>query len=311
LPADLDSHEDASHRPHVAPALLLLGALDGAVLVASYEWQMTIAVLLTCHLAITAVGGTLIAPFWNRCVVSSVATVGLIVAGPAGLLATILLAFSLERFPQSPQELRAWYRRLCWADIGHDQPCHLANTIIENRAYDKSRAEVPDIRSILTRGEAAQKQALLGLISQRFHPDYRPSLDLLLRDSEPSVRVSAAAVFVKLRDYYHDCFKKVQASSSNAPCFNVKFLLDCAQSGFLQLDQESEAEQIALRLLLKERPTFLSADQTEETTCQLILRHKGPDTVASRLIHVRDRLSPKLENILMGALINATPKPPP
>ncbi|MEA1832372.1 hypothetical protein U8607_09770 [Methylobacterium durans] len=169
--------------------------------------------------------------------------------GPVGAAATLVLYLVLARIPVSEHELESWYRQI--SGVGEANPAvALHAQILDGRARRPSRRSIDHFPSVLE-GGLGQQQALLGLIGLSYHPDYRPLLGQALRSTEPSIRVHAAAVSVKLRARARLEFQKTRAegrrpATATALVAQAADLARLANGGFLdETDARSARESAA------------------------------------------------------------------
>ena len=121
-----------------------------------------------------------------------------LVAGPAGALAVMLvLPFATSR-PARPDIMQAWYTRLSNA-AGTDPVTGMYDRVVAGRVQTARDHSPQDFEEVIANGPLAARQAALGLIARTFHTDYAPALEAALRSSEPVVRVQAAAVVARVR----------------------------------------------------------------------------------------------------------------
>ncbi|GJD80763.1 hypothetical protein [Methylobacterium gregans] len=178
--------------------------------------------------------------------------------GPAGLL---LVQSVLTRTRICTNELDAWYRRLA-GDAPADPSVILYDRLLDGRARRTARGG-PDHFPTVLHGDLVRQQALLGLIGLAYHPDYRPILAQALCSQEPSIRVHAAAVSVKLRARALAEFKRAQETRADGPAAErsglALRLLDLADGGFLDAERARAARTRALALVVGANPPDAAA----------------------------------------------------
>jgi hypothetical protein len=120
------------------------------------------------------------------------------IAGPAGLIAGV--AVYLLAHAGEPSALSS--RWISWAanDFEFDAGAKLAERIESGRALRLSHPQCGTVPQIMGVGSFAEKQWLLGIVAQKYHDDFKPTLDAALRDSDPGLRVQAAAIRARLND---------------------------------------------------------------------------------------------------------------
>ena len=120
------------------------------------------------------------------------------VAGPAGAAAALTMLLFSGTTNAGPHVIKAWYDRLADAS-GADPITALHDQVSAGREMRSSDVVRLDFRNVVKAGTLAEKQAALGLMARRFHPDFSPALNEALRSDEPVVRVQAAAVVARVR----------------------------------------------------------------------------------------------------------------
>ncbi|MCJ2082420.1 hypothetical protein [Methylobacterium sp. J-090] len=170
-------------------------------------------------------------------------------AGPFGTLATFALYALLVRTNVAAADLECWYRRISGTpDLNRAEA--LYDRIVDGRARRPGPDAVARFHTVLE-GPLAQQQALLGLIGLSYFPEYRLLLRKALCSAEPSIRVHAAAVSVKLRTVLRAEFGKACPNAGNAvdadPARAERLAL-LADSGFLDPSESMVAREAALGL---------------------------------------------------------------
>jgi hypothetical protein len=158
-------------------------------------------VLLPLHALIVAALAAIL--FWRRradrdstTAVAMLIVIG--IAGPAGATAALTMLFFSATTSAGPHVIKAWYDRLAEAS-GADPITAIHDQVSAGREMRASEVVPPDFRRVLNAGALAEKQAALGLMARRFHPDFSQALGDALRSDEPVVRVQAAAVVARVR----------------------------------------------------------------------------------------------------------------
>ena len=159
-------------------------------------------VLLALHAVIVAALAAIL--FWRRrdesdstTAVAMLLVIG--VAGPAGAAAALTMLLFSTTTSAGPHVIRAWYDRLADAS-GADPITAIHDQVSAGREMRSSDVVRLDFRNVVKAGTLAEKQAALGLMARRFHPDFSPALNDALRSDEPVVRVQAAAVVARVRE---------------------------------------------------------------------------------------------------------------
>ena len=131
--------------------------------------------------------------------VLAVAVVTTAVSGPIGAALTALLGVYLRYRKIETELLTNWYERIS----GHtrvDAVVEMHERIQAGRTlnpYVDARAR---FAAILRSGPMEEKQRVLSIITQKYHPDFAALLELALRNEDPPIRVQAAAVVAKLKE---------------------------------------------------------------------------------------------------------------
>jgi hypothetical protein len=266
--------------------VLVAFIFDTALIVAALQDRLPLLVLLAFHLSLT--------PFiWiatRRCdqTLAGMALVAITVMGPIGAVGTLLLAASLA-YGRKPAEdsLAAWHVKLA-KPIETDLAQTLSQAVSEGRMVERGQLETANFQAISQFGSVAQRQTMLGLISQRFDPGFSATLRRELKSEEAAVRVSAAAVFSKLRDR-----NRVQMAagkqlpslltSSDARARGVA-LARGLRSGLLDTSEVESARDQSLDLLLQARPRASEVDDLEEMISTLLFE-------AARFGELQERLT--------------------
>jgi hypothetical protein len=147
-------------------------------------------------------------------------------SGPVGAIAALGLFVILAGSEVSFSDLEDWYRRIGGVAERNDAVT-LYQKIVDGRARRPELHSIDQFQSILRDGSLASKQALLGLIGLSYHRDYQTLLAQALISSEPSIRVHAAAVSVKLRSRVRGELQ--QLNTAAAACTSKDELLSNAE----------------------------------------------------------------------------------
>jgi hypothetical protein len=204
----------------------------------------------------------------------SVALVAITVMGPVGALGTLLLAACLAWPGHSQISIRDWQQSLSKSFEG-DLPQKLSQAIVEGRLFDPGQqSDAASFQQIANDGSVGQRYAMLGLVSQRFDPSFTPALRQALKSEVSAVRVSAAAVFSKLRD------KNRLRMMEGQPVPDLMSVQDAERqglilargvaSGLLDPVDLTAARKKSLNFLLLARPRATVADGLEEIISTLM-----------------------------------------
>jgi hypothetical protein len=137
------------------------------------------------------------------------------------------------------------------ADAGFDPAESLYQRLRDGRARLAVPCDLDNFYDVLANGPLRAQQALLGLIGLSYHPEYRPLLDAALRSHEPSIRVHAAAVSVKLRQRFKTELQSANTALADSSRGDEGYaiavtLREIARSGFLNEVELAAAKSAAL-----------------------------------------------------------------
>jgi hypothetical protein len=125
-------------------------------------------------------------------------TIAVAATGPLGaVIGLFVLAFSMASAGDQRQ-LAAWYERIANA-VETDEVTRLCEQVSTGRTAALTGPAPASFTSIMQFGSIDDRQTTLGIIARNFHPDYLPALVLALKNSEPVIRVQAAAVATRVR----------------------------------------------------------------------------------------------------------------
>jgi hypothetical protein len=257
----------------VVPALFVALWIDLALIYAGMADSAPIAALVTMHLLVGP-AVWLATRSGSDPTMPSVALVAVTVMGPIGALGSLLLAACLAWPGRSKKPLGDWQLTLFKSFEG-DLPEKLSLAIAEGRLFEPGRqSDAASFQQIASSGSVTQRYAMLGLVSQRFDPSFTPALRQALKSEVSAVRVSAAAVFSKLRD------KNRLRMMEGLPDPDLLSMQDAekkglilargAASGLLDPVDLDTARKKSLNFLLLARPNATIADRLEEIICTLL-----------------------------------------
>jgi hypothetical protein len=292
--------------------LFLVIVADAAVLAAGGAHAASVAPAIAAHIALACSLGFFRDARGDR-TAGIVAMVSTLSMGPLGAVGSLVLIRQLETARRRDDSLRKRYDMVSFQDEA-DPAGDIHEAVTEGRAFTLDASRLNSFATVLAEGKVGEKQALLGTISQRFHPDFLPSLQKGLKSPEAAVRVSAAAVFAKLREDNRKRFRAVAMGQGeretaetcpNGGAGMARVLAGCARSGLLDAAEASQARAEALRLLLLERPRVAAFDATEELLCGLLFEAGHCCDVEARLAGHSTDLPPVLKDLLLRALMHS------
>jgi hypothetical protein len=176
--------------------------------------------------------------------------------GPFGALGGVFIGRLSRRGRSDVERLEDWYERLALS-TELDPTARLADHVLTGRAIDFSRGLPASIPDLIETGTIAQKQAILGVIARRFHPDYLPGLQAALVAEEPVIRVQAAAVAAKIRGDLPAYIERLlrEASDVSQPPDRIVMTLaearGCVASGLLEAKDRERIERLIDGLLAR------------------------------------------------------------
>jgi hypothetical protein len=287
------SRVDRSDKSDIYVALVftLLGLIDLALVLTVASSVINIGLALGLHVALVGVAVVLVSaiPQVDRALVA-IGVPSFLLIGPFGAAGVLLVALAAGFTRPSNALLQEWYRRLS-GKTDPDLAFDVYETIVEGRSIRPADNESYRFKRVINNGSLRDKQALLGHIGLKYVPEYLPTLQLALRCPEPSIRVQAAAVFVKLREQQRAKVKEYLAASQGAsPTFGYersvaqgRRLLECIDSGFLDPAEVRDGRAGAKRCLeaaLRTQGTDLTA---EILLCRLLSDEGDHEAVCLRL----------------------------
>jgi hypothetical protein len=289
-----DVHEGNAHRKARGLGLRLTGVIlgaavaDGLLIAAGLHDLLPLPVLLVLHLSLI--------PFiWlatRSCdpTLAAMALISIGAMGPIGGVGTLLLAVALLPLRDaSASSLAEWHGKLA-KPFQVDLAERFSQAILEGRLLEPGESAPVSFQQVSRQGSVARRQTMLGIISQRFDPTFSAVLRQELTSAEAAVRVSAAAVFTKLRDK-----NRVQMGAGGpmpdvlTPTEAIERGIALARgvrSGLLDPADLEAARNRSLELLLLARPRATEADELEELISTLLVEAGRYEDVAERLIAV-------------------------
>lgn len=255
-----------------------LVAADLALLCTGAAAQMDALPLLTAHIALVAACAFILAP--ARSVDRTPWTLSallVLIAGPLGGVGILFLGLSARRGAPDSAVLEAWYDWLS-GEERFDPVRRLYEAILAGRAYRPASQESRSFSKVIQHGSLAEKQALLGHVGLKYHPDYFPLLALALRSPQSPVRAQAAAVFVRLREQFRQRLyadreeARAALERGDAPLVLTfaRSILDCAESGFLDRSEAREALEEAKALCMGVAPSVATSGEQAATLSRIV-----------------------------------------
>lgn len=176
-----------------------------------------------------------------------------VAVGPLGPAGTALLSLAQRGRSQPPPLLAEWYERISMS-TAVDPVARLSDDVSVGRSINLNGVKPASFPVVIEAGTLAERQAVLGLIARRFHPDYLPVLQSALKSPEPVIRVQAAAVAAHVRQaisrLYQRCVADLgEASADPADALALMQRLEALiDSGLLDEGDRQRGLEIANRL---------------------------------------------------------------
>lgn len=188
-----------SGREAVAAAFAL--AAEALVVLLAFSADVPFLWTVACHAAVVGIVGLIL--FYGRAAdgdptVAELIFLVVLVAGPAGAVASLAALAFVDHAGAGPHVLDAWYARLSRASHA-DVSREMTDRVVAGRVLRSDAAQPVDFEDVIASGTLAERQAALGLMARRVHTDFAPALQAALRSDEPVVRVQAAAVVARVR----------------------------------------------------------------------------------------------------------------
>ena len=261
---DVAPQVDAGRADPTAPPGAARGLAAAVCLVALSVADGLLCALAANHgidgwLAVAVHGALIAAGVWalrrysgSDCASSVIGLLLILLAGPLGAIAILLLAVQERPANGSQGLLEDWYRSIS-GDRSLDAASLIHEAVLTGRAIRPGKGGPRRFLEVMKLGTLPEKQALLGLMGLRYHSAYHPVLMLALRADEASVRAQAATVFVKVKGQFKSQLKQVVSDISHGQdpanaLERVRSILECTQSGFIDPADASEGRSLAAAL---------------------------------------------------------------
>lgn len=272
----------------------LVAIAETMLVIAGVSGHIPLPVLLLIHCAIM-LGVTLVLDQRERHRMDSrvlaVAVVTTAVSGPIGAAMTALLGVYLRLRKIETALLANWYERIS----GHaraDAVVELHERIQAGRTLNPYVDARVRFAAILRSGPLEEKQRVLSVITQKYHPRFAGLLELALRNQDPPIRVQAAAVMARLKEQERNAVKALLAASETTTEAGADIARSLGLTAKLSISIDSGLldEQDATQAVARAK-TILRAILSEDSThagaaMQLagLLRHEGDHAGAVALL---------------------------
>jgi hypothetical protein len=209
------------------------------------------------------------------------------VLGPAGPLGTALTLVACRRFARSAVPFEEWYE-----GIFPKEDAELETALERHaRALASGEAEggvVPFI-DVLSFGSRQQKQAMIAMITSRFHPSFAPALRMALNDTNQAIRVQAATAMTRVENSFLEKSLELAEAAGDDPA-DSELVLRIARhydsyafAGILDEKRESENREKAAEAYIH----YLELRPGDREICaeagRLLVR-KGDNLTAAALL---------------------------
>jgi hypothetical protein len=257
-------------------AICVLVAITEAVLVlVGITGHLSLPTMLLVHCAIM-LGVTLVLDQRERNKLDSrvlaIAVVTTAVSGPLGAAMSALLGVYLRYRRIETALLVNWYERIS-GHAGKDAVVELHERIQAGRTinpYVDARAR---FAAILRSGPLEEKQRVLSVITQKYHPGFAGLLEMALRNQDPPIRVQAAAVMARLKEQERIKIKNLMAQAAKLALGADEQSIDLGAqiAGSLESGLLDEQDALSARDLAKAlaRRTMQSAPSNAAAALQL------------------------------------------
>ncbi|MDF1791057.1 MAG: hypothetical protein P1U88_04060 [Thalassobaculaceae bacterium] len=171
--------------------------------------------------------------------------------GPAGPVATGLLAVMTLIFTRTARPFEEWYESL-FPDDHETRSELLYRRLLAGREDALAEGSVSSLTDVLFTGSTRAKQAVVALLARRFRSEFAPALQMALADPEASIRVQAATAASAIEERYHntrlDLEDAVQAAPEDPDALLAlaQHLDDYAYAGVLDDDRQQAVMRDAL-----------------------------------------------------------------
>ncbi|WP_188906754.1 hypothetical protein [Aureimonas endophytica] len=192
--------EVRSRPPVVALALVALAAsgLDALLLAALGSGILGAGAFLALHLALGAALVALPARVTGDRGTALILGLGLLVLGPFGCLASLVICLADRAAPDDAEARGNWYRQLS-GRIEADPAEILYRDIVEGRAY-RPGSPPANFAAVMAGRSVDDRQTVLGLLVKQGRPAPEAVMQTALRSRDVAVRASAAAAVARLRE---------------------------------------------------------------------------------------------------------------
>jgi polysaccharide biosynthesis protein PelE len=212
----------------------------------------------------------------------------IIAMGPLGPLGTGVTVALRRGFARRATPFEEWYAAL-FPRITTTSTRTLYERIVLRGGAPPKRSTVTPFLDIMALGTVRQKQAVIGMATEAFHPAFAPALRSALNDAEPAIRVQAATAFARLEGRFLNRSMILEARRANCPDDAGAVLElarhheECAESGLL--DDGRMKTELTDALACYERVDAMQPGDrvVAEAAARLLLRLGRPQEALLRL----------------------------
>lgn len=189
---------------------------EGALVLASTRGAALAPLLLMHAGLVTALAAALsVAGRWGErhLALLWVSTVAFGPVGPPGILVLIALERFYERRASDPE---AWHAMLFPSSLV-DEHAELWRRVGQRASDRPAEQQVTPFLDVLSFGSVPQRQAVIAIIAQQFHPAFAPALRMALRDEHNVIRVQAATAIARLEHQFLERTLALEAAVRESP----------------------------------------------------------------------------------------------
>ena len=212
----------------------------------------------------------------------------IIAMGPLGPLGTGLTVALRRGFARRATPFEEWYAAL-FPRITTTSTRTLYERIVLRGGAPPKRSTVTPFLDVMALGTVQQKQAVIGMATEAFHPAFAPALRSALNDAEPAIRVQAATAFARIEGRFLNRSMMLQARRAERPD-DAGVILElarhheeCAESGLLD-DGRAKTELTDALACCERVDAMRPGDRVvAEAAARLLLRLGRPEEAMLRL----------------------------
>ena len=272
-------------------AVALATAVEFCVITLGFLHVAPIAVLVAAHVGIClllVLGLAALSPRERGNPTFLLFIICIAAMGPLGPLGTALTMALRSSFARWATPFEQWYAAL-FPKVTATQTQILYKRIVLHAGGPPKHSTVVPFMDIMALGTVQQKQVVIAMIADGFHPAFASALRSALNDSEPAIRVQAATAVARIESYFLNRAMAVQATRAERPDdADVIFELAChheeyAISGLLDEGRVRTELKDGLTCCERVRDMRPGDSMVAETGARLLLRLGRPEEALVRL----------------------------